>query len=217
MNPGLKLFLILIISLEISLIPNLTANIIIIGICLIYLLIKKINLKKLLLLFLVPLFAAAVVFITIYYFTPQRSLYHACILSTRIYAYVFLGAIFTETTSFLSLARSLEQNFKLPSKFAYGTLAAFNVIPKIHAEVNRIRLVGDMRHYHLSFYSPILYFKAILAAISWSTSLAEGMISHGYREDKARSVIVAIPLTKKDWLIFSSILVLLQPILFLVK
>ncbi|MDE7049387.1 MAG: energy-coupling factor transporter transmembrane protein EcfT [Lactobacillus sp.] len=217
MNPGLKLFLILIISLEISLIPNLTANIIIIGICLIYLLIKKINLKKLLLLFLVPLFAAAVVFITIYYFTPQHSLYHACILPTRIYAYVFLGSIFTETTSFLSLARSLEQNFKLPSKFAYGTLAAFNVIPKIQAEVNRIRLVGDMRHYHLSFYSPILYFKAILAAISWSNSLAEGMISHGYREDKARSVIVAIPLTKKDWLIFSSLLVLLQPILFLVK
>ena len=31
MNPGLKLFLILIISLEISLVPNLGANLIIIG------------------------------------------------------------------------------------------------------------------------------------------------------------------------------------------
>ena len=151
MNPGLKLFLILIISLEISLVPNLGANLIIIGACLLYLLFKHINLKKLFLLFIIPLFAASVVFITIYYFTPSRSLYKACVLFTRIYAYVFLGAAFTETTSFLALARSLEQNFKLPSKFAYGTLAAFNVIPKIHAEVNRIRLVGDMRHYHLSF------------------------------------------------------------------
>lgn len=217
MNPGLKLFLILIISLEISLVPNLGANLIIIGACLIYLLFKHINLKKLFLLFIIPLFAASVVFITIYHFTPSRSLYQACVLFTRIYAYVFLGAAFTETTSFLALARSLEQNFKLPSKFAYGTLAAFNVIPKIHAEVNRIRLVGDMRHYHLSFYSPALYFKAILAAISWSNSLADGMISHGYREDKERSVIVPIALTKKDWLIFSSIIVLLQPILFLLK
>lgn len=217
MNPGLKLFLILIISLEISLIPNLTANLIIINICLIYLLFNHISLKKILLLFIIPLFAAAVVFITIYYFTPDHNLYHATILFTRIYAYVFLGAVFTETTSILSLARSLEQNFKLPSKFAYGTLAAFNVIPKIHTEANRIRLIGDMRHYHLSFYSPTLYFKAILAAISWSNSLAEGMISHGYQEDKPRSVIVPVTLTKKDWLVFSSILLLLQPILLLTK
>lgn len=217
MNPGLKLFLILIISLEISFIPNLIANITIIGVCFIYLLLKRIKLKRLLLLFLIPLFAASVVFITIYYFTPTHNLYQAYVLFTRIYAYVFLGAVFTETTDMLSLARSLEQNFKLPSKFAYGTLAAFNVIPKIHAEVNRIRLVGDMRHYHLSFYSPTLYFKAILAAISWSNSLAEGMISHGYREDKPRSVIIPTALTKKDWLIFSTILILLQPILFLIK
>ena len=74
-----------------------------------------------------------------------------------------------------------------------------------------------MRHYHLSFYSPTLYFKAILAAISWSNSLAQGMISHGYQEDKPRSVIVPVALTKKDWLIFSSILLLLQPILLLTK
>lgn len=164
-----------------------------------------------------PLFAAGVVFVTIYYFTPAHSLYYASVLFTRIYAYVFLGAAFTETTSILSLARSLEQNFKLPSKFAYGTLAAFNVIPKIYTEINRIRLVGDMRHYHLSLYSPTLYFKAILTAISWSNSLAQGMISHGYREDQARSTIVKIPLTKQDWLIFISILLLLQPILFLIK
>ena len=144
MNPGLKLFLILIISLEISLIPNLVGNIIIIIASLGYLTFKHLSPKKLLLLFLIPLFAALVVFITIYYFTPGHSLYHASVLFTRIYAYVFLGATFTETTSILSLARSLEQNFKLPSKFAYGTLAAFNVLPKIHAEVNRIRLVGDI-------------------------------------------------------------------------
>ena len=95
MNPGLKLFLILIISLEISLVPNLGASLIIIGACLLYLLFKHINLKKLFLLFIIPLFAASVVFITIYYFTPSRSLYKACVLFTRIYAYVFLGAAFT--------------------------------------------------------------------------------------------------------------------------
>lgn len=82
MNPGLKLFLILTISFEISLIPNLTTNLIIISICLIYLLFKSISLKKILLLLIIPLFAATVVFITIYYFTPNHNLYHATILFT---------------------------------------------------------------------------------------------------------------------------------------
>ena len=75
MNPGLKLFLILIISLEISLVPNLGANLIIIGACLIYLLFKHINLKKLFLLFIIPLFAASVVFITIYYLSSLCLVY----------------------------------------------------------------------------------------------------------------------------------------------
>jgi energy-coupling factor transport system permease protein len=90
MNPGLKLFLILIISLEISLIPNLVANIIIIIASLGYLTFKHLSPKKLLLLFLIPLFAALVVFITIYYFTQGHSFYNASVLFTRIYAYVYL-------------------------------------------------------------------------------------------------------------------------------
>ena len=151
----------LIISLEISLVPNLGANLIIIRACLIYLLFKHINLQKL---FFIIYHSFICSFRSFYYnlllHSQSQSLSSLCLIYENLHAYVFLGAAFTETTSFLTLARSLEQNFKLPSKFAYGTLAAFNVIPKIHAEVNRIRLVGDMRHYHLSFYSPALYFKS---------------------------------------------------------
>lgn len=65
MNPGLKLFLILIISLEISLIPNLVGNIIIIIASLGYLTFKHLSPKKLLLALLNPIICTLVVFITI--------------------------------------------------------------------------------------------------------------------------------------------------------
>lgn len=51
--------------------------------------------------------------------------------------------------------------------------------------------------------------------MTWADSLSQGMASHGYREEKSRSVIISILVTKKDWLLFFSILLLFQPILFI--
>ncbi|MBP2057491.1 energy-coupling factor transport system permease protein [Lactobacillus colini] len=214
MNPSLKLFLVLIISLEISFKANLWANLIIIISCIIYLLAHKISPKNLLLLIAVPLLAAIAMFTSIYLASPSKVIF-AWVLFTRIYAFVFAGACVTQTTTITQLAYSLEKNFKLPSKFVYGTLAAFNVFPKIKEEVIRIQVAGEMRGLYLSFWSPRLYFKAILAAINWADDLTQGMTSHGYRENQPRSIIQKIPLTKKDWLIFVAILTIFQPILFL--
>lgn len=215
MNPSLKFILVLIISLEVSLKANLLANLILIFISLVYLLVHRISLKELALLFLVPLIAAIAIFIAIYY-SPKHDLAYAWILFTRLYTFVFLGACLTKTTTATQLSRSLEQNLHMPSKFAYGTLAAFNVLPKIAQEVKRIHATGQMRGMDLSFYSPRLYFKAILSAISWADGLNEAMLAHGYRENETRSVIEPISLTKKDWLLFFAILLIFQPILFYV-
>lgn len=216
MNPSLKLFLILIISLEISLKANLSANLIVIIFCMIYLLLHHTSLKTFLLLLSVPLLAAFAMFSSIYWFSPSKNIVYAWVLFTRIYVFVFAGACMTQTTTINELIRSLEQNFKLPSKFAYGILAAFNVIPRIKEEVHRIQVAGEMRGLYLSFWSIRLYFKAILAAINWADGLTQGMFSHGYRENTPRSVIEPIFLTKKDWLTFITILLIFQPILFLI-
>ena len=215
MNPSLKLFLALIISLEISLKANLWANLIAISFCIIYLILHQLKFKTFLLLLVIPLLAAFAMFSSIYWFSPNHNTIYAWVLFTRIYVFVFAGACVTQTMTINELVRSLEQNFKLPSKFAYGILAAFNVIPRIKEEVHRIQVAGEMRGLYLSFWSPRLYFKAILAAINWADGLAQGMSSHGYRENMPRSVIETISLSKKDWLIFIAILLIFQPILFL--
>lgn len=214
MNPSLKFILIIIISFEISLTANLYANLSFILICLGYLIFNKVSMKTLFNLLLIPLLAAIAIFISIYYFSPDKNLNLALLLFSRIYSFVFLGATITLTTSIESLVKSLEQNFKLPSKFAYGILAAYNIIPKIKNEVIRIKTAAMMRGMHFSFLSPRLYFKAILSALTWSQDLTQGMISHGYQEEKSRSAIIPITITKRDYFIFFSLLCISQIILF---
>lgn len=209
MNPGLKLLLTILIALEISFTTNLVVNLVLIGASLIYLLAKKIKWLSLLKLILVPFIPAFGLLVSQLFYGHGGPIY-AWILFSRIYAYVFIGATFTITSDITELALTLEQNFHLHAKFAYGVLAAFNLIPKIQAEIKIIQTAGMMRGVPLHFWSPKLYFKAILAAISWSQNLAEAMTSHGFVEGQARTFYQPISLTLKDWLSFGGILVLVQ-------
>lgn len=217
MNPSLKFLLVFLISLEISLRANLIANLIIIFCALGYLLWKRIHLKDLLLLIFIPLIAAFTIYATLYWFSDHPDHYYAWVLSTRVYVYVFSIACVAKTTTASELARSFEQNLHLPSKFAYGVLAALNIIPKMKLAVKQIRTAGMMRGVYLSFWSPVLYFKAILVALSSAENLAQGMESHGFIEGQKRSVIKEIPLTSTDWLIFGLILFLFNICLFVFK
>lgn len=214
MNPTFKLFSVLIISLEISFKPNLWANLILIGLALIFLLFHHLSGKQFLFLLVFPFLGAFAIFSALYFFTPDHDLIYAWTLFTRLYVFVFLGACVTMTTNPLELARSLEQNLHLPSKFAYGTMAAINIIPIVREEVTHIRYAGQMRGINLSFLSPTLYFKAILAALTWTDELTQGMLSHGYRENAPRSTLKPILITKKDWFLFIGIILLAQPIIF---
>ena len=217
MNPSFNFFLALIISIEISLKSSLLTNLLIIFFTIIYLIYKHIKLKNLLLTLLMPLIAAFTVFATLYWFAPQPNLQNALSLSSRIYVYtltIYCVAIGTTATE---LARSFEQNFHLPSKFAYGVLAALNIVPRMKEAVKQIRTAGMMRGVYLSFWSPVLYFKAILVALNAAENLAQGMASHGYRESAQRSVIAPISVQKSDWLKSIVILFLVNLALFTLK
>lgn len=214
MNPSIKLILVLIIALEVSFTKHLCVNLILIVAAIIYLLSKRVRPKLFWWLFLMPLLPAVAVFITIAYFSPGHDYFYAWVMFTRIYVYVFTGAALTQTTSPLAITRSLEQNLHLPSKFAYGTLAAVNLVPRIKLAVKTIRAAGLMRGVYLSWWSPKLYFKAILHAITWSDQLAQAIESHGYREDQPRTSVAPIPLVKRDWILLIGGIVILQILTF---
>lgn len=217
MNPSFKFLLALIISIELSLKTSLTTNLLVIVFAIVYLLTQKIKFKSLLFTLLTPLIAAFTIFATLYWFAPQPNLENALSLSSRIYVYTLTICCVSIKTTAEELARSLEQNFHLPSKFAYGVLAALNIIPQMKRAVKQIRIAGMMRGVYLSFWSPVLYFKAILVALNSAENLAQGMESHGYVEGAKRSVIVAVPLKASDWLWSGVILILVNLALFTLK
>ncbi|MDO4902789.1 MAG: energy-coupling factor transporter transmembrane component T [Limosilactobacillus sp.] len=213
MNPSLKLFLAVIVSMEITFTTHLTVNLIIIGAALVYLIISRVIISKLIVPLLVTVIPAAALFSTIAFFAPNKDIHFAWVLVSRLYCYVTVGTAVTLTTDKLALIHSLEQNCHLPSKFAYGFLAALNLVPRVTNAVKMIRVAGQMRGVNLHWWSPTLYFKAILSAISWSDQLAQAMETHGFVEGQARTAARQIPLRSSDWAIFCGIIIVIQPLL----
>lgn len=213
MNPSLQLLLVVLISLEVSFTNRLTANLVVIGGALVVLLLAHLPWQKWLWLLVVPALPAIALFVTIVYFSPGHDLHFGWVLVSRIYLYVLAGSTVTLTISPLTLARSLEQNAHLAPKFAYGTLAAVNVLPKIKQAVQQIRAAARMRGVRLHFWSPTLYFKAILVALNWADQLAQAIESHGFVDGQARTATQTIPLRPRDGIIFTLALVGLQVLL----
>lgn len=213
MNPTWQLMLVLIISLEISFTHRLIANLSLIAIAAIILLRQHLRLKTYLRLLLLPAIPAGALAVTIGFFSPEHNWWFAYVIASRIYAYVFLGATVTVTTTPLKLARSLEQNAHLSAKYAYGVLAAVNLAPRTISAIKTIRASARMRGIQLHFYSPTLYFKAILLALRWSDQLVLAMESHGFVEDQSRTVAEPILVSISDWLIVIMSIVVLQVIL----
>jgi len=216
LNPSIKLLLLLIIALEISFTTIISLNVALVLLAIIYLLWHGTKLKTLAWLLVVPLLPAIGLWSTQYINGSGDNTLMAWVLFTRIYAFVFTGATFTLTTNILQLADALEQNWHLPSKFAYGVLAAYNLVPKIQHEVKVIRAAGLMRGQQLSFWSPKLYFKAILVSINWSQNLAQAMTSHGFVEDAPRTHYRRSVLRLRDWLILGLGVIIMQIGVFLI-
>lgn len=215
-NPCIKFIIAIVISLEVSIKLSLIANCTVLVICLLLLLLARIKFKHLLELIFIPFIAAISTFCSVYFYA-SHDLYYALNLFTRIYVYVWTIACVGLNTTASDFARSLEQNFHLPSKFAYGCLAAIGIVPQIRANIKQIRTAGMMRGVKLSFWSPALYFKAIIQAIYSAEKLAEGMDSHGFREEQPRSVIAAIPILKRDYALLFIILGIFNILLLLFK
>lgn len=213
MNISFQLILVLILSLEAAFTDRLVANCTVIIISIAYLLYKRVHFKTLLWLFAVPSLMAIALFVTLATGSQDNSIHFAWVMVSRVYMYVFAGATVAQTGSSLTLARSLEQNLHLPSKYAYGTLAAINMIPRIRQAVAKIRAAGLMRGEVLSWWSPTLYFKAILQAVNWSEQLAMAMETHAYVEGAPRTNAVTIPVKASDWILLIGLIVAYQALL----
>ena len=199
LNPGYKGLTIFLISLILSFEYNYYVNISIFLICLILMLLSKVNIKKLFFSFLPVIIMASGVFFTGYFYGNQPSnsditdmtkivvvmenVESGLQLAARILAYAGLGFLFVYTTDPRMFILSLMQQFKLSEKFAYGIMAAYNFIPIVKNEYKNIAYAYRARGVKRNlFMLPML-----VTAIRSSENIAMAMESKGFQVGAKRS------------------------------
>lgn len=208
MNPVMKLAVALLAGLEISFVASLSLNVGLIVASLFYLLLYRISGRTLLYFIAVPLIPAVGTMITQIMYGAGLS--YGWILATRIYAYVLMGAVVAIRTSAIQMTNALTENCRLPTNLAFGVLSALNLLPQIIRQVKIIKIAGEMRGVHLTWMSPTLYFKAIIASIQWADQLSKAMIAHGFVENAPRTHYYRYPIKTADWIKLVSMLVIIQ-------
>ncbi|KRM86305.1 hypothetical protein [Liquorilactobacillus vini] len=112
------------------------------------------------------------------------------------------------TTGVKELLLSLHQHLKLSATFAYGLLAAFNLLAKIRYQYHQIQASALMRGQVYHFWQPGLYLRIIITALNWSGDLAEAMTSQGFSEGQKRTEFLVDPLPKWQWFLAGCLIIL---------
>ncbi|KRM69849.1 energy-coupling factor transporter transmembrane component T [Apilactobacillus ozensis] len=210
-NPSIKLITILLIALEISFTQNIITNLVLICCSILYLIFHKAITKGTLLVFTLAIIPSiGIVFSQNMY----GNSFMGTILVTRLYAYIALGMTITKTTTIKELCMSFEQNLHMPTKFVYGFMGGFNLISYIKQDILDIKQAAYFRNMSLHFWSPSLYFKAIVSAIHYSELLAEGMESHGFSENSQRTHYQKMEIKRSDYVFSLALLIAVQIFLF---
>lgn len=215
MNPLMKFAIVMVIALELTFIKSVTINLIIIGVSAFLYLFLKLSWKQWLWLFILPLLPGFGSWFSLMYFGTGDHVHMAWVMLTRVFAYLWLGGLFTlklteERDVFLA---TLEQKAKLSATFVYALVGVLNFMPAVNQQIKTIRVASQMRGQTLHIWQAQFYFKAILSAIRWSQNLAEGMVSHGFTEGAPRTHLQVVSIAKRDWLILIIILIAFQLLL----
>jgi energy-coupling factor transporter transmembrane protein EcfT len=113
-------------------------------------------------------------------------------LATRILAFAGLGMTFSFTTDMREFIYSLEQQLRLPSRFAYGVLAAFHLGPMMPYEYKKTSHAFLARGQRFFPLSPKVLVPFIIKSVRWSESLAIAMESKGFDENGRRTCLHVI-------------------------
>lgn len=215
MNPLMKFGVIMIIALELAFIKSVTINLIVIAVSAVLYLILHLRWRQWLWLCLLPVLPGLGSWFSLMYFGTGDHVHMAWVMLSRVYAYLWLGGLFTlklndERDIFLA---TLEQRAHLSPTFVYALVGVLNFMPAVNQQIKTIRVAAQMRDMTLHIWEPQLYFKAILSAIRWSQSLAEGMVSHGFTEGAQRTHLEAVTIKRLDWAIAIIALIAFQLLL----
>ncbi|MEG0914996.1 MAG: energy-coupling factor transporter transmembrane component T [Christensenellaceae bacterium] len=210
LNPACKMIGILVPTVALAFFYRPMLNLIVFAVCIGVLFLSKVSAKKIGLMLIPAAVAAVGLFFTGYTFqggTPlgvelniftDGAVANGLQLSTRVLAFVGLGALFVLTTDKMMLVRSAEQQLRLPSKFAYGLLAAWSMLPNMAMEYKKAKAAFASRGIYTMGISPALLKPLLVKSVRWSEALAMAMESKGFGEGEKRSRYYDMKVTKSD-------------------
>lgn len=121
-------------------------------------------------------------------------------LATRLLAFASFGVLFILTTDRELFLYSLIHQCHLPPSFAYGILAAVNLMPNMLREYQNVRLAFRIRGVQTGLFSLKPVFTMLVNSIRWSESTAMAMESKGFCRSASRSYYTIPRLHWYDWL-----------------
>ena len=180
-NPFYKCVTVIVLALALTFTTSAVLNLGVFVLCFLLLLTGSDKIVSALKLCIPMLLIAAGLFISGVQFggTQQSGFF----LATRVMAFAGFGMLFSLTTDPYAFMRSLQKDAKLPRKFAYGVLCAFNLVPYIRNEYNNARLALAVRGVKLSVFSTKPLFSMLVNSIRWSEMLSMAMQSKGFDGD----------------------------------
>ena len=114
----------------------------------------------------------------------------ALLLSTRILAYVGMGMMFALATDQKEFIMSLMHQAHVKPKFAYGVLAAVNLIPTLRREWDEVNLAYRARKKRTGLLPIGPLFNTLVNGIRWSENVAMAMESKGFDGDGSRTFAI---------------------------
>ncbi len=100
-------------------------------------------------------------------------------LAARVVAIAAVGVVFTQTTDSTRLVDSLVQQGRLPERFAYGALAAYQAVPRFAEDLATLRQARRIRGLRGDWHPRILVALLVLA-IRHGDRLALAMDARGF-------------------------------------
>ena len=100
-------------------------------------------------------------------------------IGLRIAAIACVGAVFTLTTDSTRLADSLVQQARIPARFAYGALAAYQSIPRFAEDLATLRQARRIRGLRWSWH-PRLFVGLLVLAIRHADRMALSMDARAF-------------------------------------
>ena len=206
-NPLYKFIGLIIPIIILAFTYNVSVNIAVIIISLVFLLASGVPSKDIFKPLTWIFFIAISMFITGYKFTISmpmdieildNRIWNGMHLASRAISFPIIGMCFVLTTKHMDFIKSLEIQTNLSTKFVYGFFAAFQMMPVINEEHKKKKLAFKALGIDVFPFSPKLIAPVLSKTVLHSEVLAGAMESRGFNPDVKRSNYTDINIATSD-------------------